>query len=267
MLHPGAVALRPSGVAWCLLGAVLLAWAVAVPLPLALHALAPSPTAAPAALRPPVWAAARTSAAGAAAELGARPVRLPEGTGAPHRTAPFPQANWTPWALLAASFAAGWAAALLGAHRIPMTAGLRGRWAMCAAEYGKPNPDYLPDSGTEYSRKYGTVYKSPYAGDYEPDERGTCQLLVDEVVVCEFGEAIYVGNGAAYFPPDTLRMEYFRPSSHTAMVDVMGETKYYDIVVNGKVYPNAAWYHVKPLDEELDVVAGWVTFDEDVVWY
>lgn len=40
-------------------------------------------------------------------------------------------------------------------------------------------------------------------------------------------------EGNAYFPPESLNLEYFRPSQHTTVCSWKGKASYYDVVVNG----------------------------------
>lgn len=43
-------------------------------------------------------------------------------------------------------------------------------------------------------------------------------------------------------PSQALKMDCFRPSSHTTVCGWKGTASYYDIVVNGETNANAAWY-------------------------
>ena len=52
-----------------------------------------------------------------------------------------------------------------------------------------------------------------------------------------------VVEGNQYFPPDSLRWEYFKPSRHTSVCGWKGTAQYYDIEVNGERNANAAWYY------------------------
>jgi uncharacterized protein (DUF427 family) len=60
------------------------------------------------------------------------------------------------------------------------------------------------------------------------------------------GDDIVTVEGNAYFSPDALRMECFRPSSHRTVCGWKGEAHYYDVVVDGHVNANAAWYYPTP---------------------
>ncbi|MGH8112553.1 MAG: DUF427 domain-containing protein [Rhodanobacteraceae bacterium] len=55
-----------------------------------------------------------------------------------------------------------------------------------------------------------------------------------------------VVEGNHYFPPESLKREFIRPSaSHTTCV-WKGEASYCDVVVDGEVDADAAWYYPDP---------------------
>ena len=66
---------------------------------------------------------------------------------------------------------------------------------------------------------------------------GTVIARSDDIVSVE---------GNAYFPPDALQMECLRPSSHRTVCGWKGEAHYYDVVVDGQVNANAAWFYPTP---------------------
>ncbi|WP_321882775.1 DUF427 domain-containing protein [Burkholderia cepacia] len=53
-------------------------------------------------------------------------------------------------------------------------------------------------------------------------------------------------EGNVYFPPDALRAQYFRPSTKVTTCFWKGQASYYDVVVDGRTTPGAAWYYAKP---------------------
>lgn len=69
-----------------------------------------------------------------------------------------------------------------------------------------------------------------------------------------------VVEGNQYFPPETIKKEYFKPSNHTTRCHWKGTAHYYDIVVNGKTNPEAAWFYPEPFKEAGNIknhVAFW----------
>ena len=53
-------------------------------------------------------------------------------------------------------------------------------------------------------------------------------------------------EGNIYFPIETTNQQYFRMSSTTTYCPWKGTASYYDVVVNGKVNKDAAWYYPTP---------------------
>jgi uncharacterized protein (DUF427 family) len=67
-------------------------------------------------------------------------------------------------------------------------------------------------------------------------------------------------EGNIYFPPDTINRQYFRLSDTHTICGWKGQASYYDIVVNGEVNRDAAWYYPapKPAAENIkDYIAFW----------
>jgi uncharacterized protein (DUF427 family) len=63
-----------------------------------------------------------------------------------------------------------------------------------------------------------------------------------------------------YFPPDAVRKEYLRPSATHTTCPWKGEASYYDVVVDGQVNKDAAWYYPQPRSEAgriKDYIAFW----------
>ncbi len=78
-------------------------------------------------------------------------------------------------------------------------------------------------------------------------------------VLAESDRCVVV-EGNQYFPPDSIRREYLRPSDHTTLCPWKGVAHYYDLEVNGKANPNAAWYYPEPKQaakEIKDRIAFW----------
>lgn len=66
-------------------------------------------------------------------------------------------------------------------------------------------------------------------------------------------------EGNIYFPPDSLKNEFFKSSSHTSVCPWKGIASYFDLVVDGKVNENAAWYYPEPKDAARNI-KGYVAF-------
>ncbi len=68
-----------------------------------------------------------------------------------------------------------------------------------------------------------------------------------------------VVEGNIYFPPQALRKEYFRSSSHRSTCPWKGEAHYYDLVVDGKSNLQAAWFYPEPKSAAAQI-KGYVAF-------
>ena len=77
-------------------------------------------------------------------------------------------------------------------------------------------------------------------------------------VLAESPDTVLVENNH-YFPPEAIRAEFFKPSQTHTICGWKGTASYYDVVVDGKVNQDAAWYYpaTKP---EADNVKGRIAF-------
>jgi uncharacterized protein (DUF427 family) len=91
------------------------------------------------------------------------------------------------------------------------------------------------------------------------DEFPPMQALWNGTVIAS-SEDIETVEGNAYFPAEALVADCFRPSSHTSVCGWKGTAHYFDVVVNGEVNANAAWYYPEPKDAAKQIkgrVAFW----------
>lgn len=54
---------------------------------------------------------------------------------------------------------------------------------------------------------------------------------------------IHLVEGNVYFPPSAVRQEFLRPSNTHSTCPWKGVASYYDVVVDGQVNRDAAWYY------------------------
>lgn len=68
-----------------------------------------------------------------------------------------------------------------------------------------------------------------------------------------------VVEGNHYFPPDSIKREFFKDNALTTNCPWKGEARYYDVVVDGKTAEHAAWYYpdAKPQAKNFE---GYVAF-------
>ena len=53
-------------------------------------------------------------------------------------------------------------------------------------------------------------------------------------------------DGNVYFPEASLKREYFRPSTTTALDPQKGQARYLNVVIDGEDNQDAAWYYPDP---------------------
>lgn len=70
-------------------------------------------------------------------------------------------------------------------------------------------------------------------------------------------------DGNIYFPRSSLKDQFFKPSAHATVCAWKGTASYFDVVVDGKVNENAAWYYADPKDAAKNI-KGYVAFWKDV---
>ena len=66
-------------------------------------------------------------------------------------------------------------------------------------------------------------------------------------------EKTIVVEGNHYFPPESVKKEFFRKNSRHTTCPWKGEASYYDIVADGETNENAAWYYPKPKDAAVEI--------------
>ncbi len=70
---------------------------------------------------------------------------------------------------------------------------------------------------------------------------------------CEIVEGNY------YFPPDTIKSEYFKSSDTHTSCFWKGQASYYTVEVDGEQNKDAAWYYPEP-KEKASNIKGYVAF-------
>lgn len=78
-------------------------------------------------------------------------------------------------------------------------------------------------------------------------------VIVAESDNCEIVE------GNSYFPPDSIKSEYFISSDTHTTCGWKGVASYYTLKVNGEENKDAAWYYPNPKEKALNI-KGYVAF-------
>ncbi|AFY62585.1 DUF427 domain-containing protein [Synechococcus sp. PCC 6312] len=68
-----------------------------------------------------------------------------------------------------------------------------------------------------------------------------------------------VVEGNQYFPPDALKSDFFTDSPTHTTCPWKGVASYYNLVVNGQVNKDAAWYYPDPKSAAANI-KGYVAF-------
>ena len=110
-----------------------------------------------------------------------------------------------------------------------------------------------------------------HSADVKPSRRGWLIAMISKAFDFETMQASWNGaviarsedivkvDGNAYFPADSLDPAYFQPSSHRSVCGWKGEAHYYNVVVEGTVNANAAWFYPEP-KQAAEQIKGRVAF-------
>jgi len=85
------------------------------------------------------------------------------------------------------------------------------------------------------------------------------KALWNGAILAESNRTVVV-EGNQYFPPDSVRAEYFRSSETHTVCPWKGTASYRDVEVNGERNADAAWFYSdpKPAASQIkDYVAFW----------
>jgi uncharacterized protein (DUF427 family) len=78
------------------------------------------------------------------------------------------------------------------------------------------------------------------------------------ITLAESDETVVV-EGNHYFPAEAINKEYFQESGSNTVCPWKGVASYYDVVVNGDVNRNAAWFYPSA-SEAAKNIEGYVAF-------
>jgi uncharacterized protein (DUF427 family) len=77
-------------------------------------------------------------------------------------------------------------------------------------------------------------------------------------VIADSDKTVVV-EGNHYFPPESVRSQYLKPSSTTSRCPWKGLANYYSLLVDGKTNEDAAWYYAETSDA-ASAIKGYVAF-------
>jgi len=84
------------------------------------------------------------------------------------------------------------------------------------------------------------------------------QAIWNDQVIAESDNTIVVENNH-YFPPDSIKSEFFQPSDKQSSCFWKGTASYYHLSVNGETNQDAAWYYPEP-KAKAENIKGYVAF-------
>jgi uncharacterized protein (DUF427 family) len=84
------------------------------------------------------------------------------------------------------------------------------------------------------------------------------KALWNDTVIAESADTKMV-EGNHYFPPESVKKDFFRDSATTSVCGWKGTARYYTLVVDGKENADAAWYYPQPKAAASEI-AGRVAF-------
>lgn len=84
------------------------------------------------------------------------------------------------------------------------------------------------------------------------------KAIWDNQIIAESEKTIEI-EGNQYFPPDSIKKEYFLPSDRHSTCPWKGEASYYHVKVGEEVNENAAWYYPEPKDAAKEI-KGYIAF-------
>jgi uncharacterized protein (DUF427 family) len=84
------------------------------------------------------------------------------------------------------------------------------------------------------------------------------KAIWNDKVLAESDDTVMV-EGNHYFPREAINNEFFLDSSSHTVCPWKGKASYYDVVVNGEINRNAAWYYPSP-SEAAERIEGYIAF-------
>ncbi|MGA0608807.1 DUF427 domain-containing protein [Caldimonas sp. KR1-144] len=84
------------------------------------------------------------------------------------------------------------------------------------------------------------------------------QAIWNGTVIAESDDTVVV-EGNHYFPESALKREYVVSSNHRSTCPWKGEARYYSLLVDGDLNPDAVWYYPEPF-EAAAAIRGRVAF-------
>lgn len=71
------------------------------------------------------------------------------------------------------------------------------------------------------------------------------KVVQKNIVLADSNQTVVI-EGNHYFPPESVNWDYLQKSDTHTKCPWKGEASYYDVVIDGAVEKDAAWYYPEP---------------------
>ncbi len=88
------------------------------------------------------------------------------------------------------------------------------------------------------------------------------KAIWNDTIIAESEETIKI-EGNQYFPPESIKKEYFHESNNTSRCIWKGKAKYLSVTIDGKTNQDCAWFYPKPSFLAKKIM-GYIAFWNDV---
>jgi len=88
------------------------------------------------------------------------------------------------------------------------------------------------------------------------------KAIWNDVVIAQSDETIKI-EGNHYFPPNSIKKEYFHESNSTSRCIWKGKANYLSVTINGNTNQDCAWFYPKP-SFLAKKITGHIAFWNDV---
>jgi uncharacterized protein (DUF427 family) len=78
------------------------------------------------------------------------------------------------------------------------------------------------------------------------------KAMFNGIIIAESDDTVMV-EGNHYFPPDSVKREFFADNAKKTTCPWKGTANYYDISVNDQTAKGAAWYYPTPKDAASEI--------------
>ena len=87
----------------------------------------------------------------------------------------------------------------------------------------------------------------------------SCTATFKNETIAE-SDVCIITEGTLYFPPDSVKRDYLKPSTRRYHCVWKGDAGYYDLAVKGVAAKDAAWYYDRPT-KAAEGLKDYIAFD------